>query len=90
MDNGIDGFCIPSAPLAYVNGSLNVALDLWMIMIPLYRVRTLQLHWKHKAGVVIMFLMGTLYVVFCTAPHFLWPFFVNEVLCLTLNYMLTS
>ncbi|KAG6098644.1 hypothetical protein E4U14_007442 [Claviceps sp. LM454 group G7] len=66
VDNGIDGFCIPSAPLAYVNGSLNVALDLWMIMIPLYRVRTLQLHWKHKAGVVIMFLMGTFITIVST------------------------
>ncbi|KAG6306637.1 hypothetical protein E4U45_006720 [Claviceps purpurea] len=66
VDNGVDGFCIPSAPLAYVNGSLNVALDLWMIMIPLHRVRHLQLHWKHKAGVVIMFLMGTFITIVST------------------------
>ncbi|KAG5913066.1 hypothetical protein E4U42_001512 [Claviceps africana] len=57
------GWCIPATPTAWVNGSLNVALDMWMILIPLFEVRHLRLHWKKKTGVVIMFLLGTFVTV---------------------------
>ncbi|KAG6004165.1 hypothetical protein E4U21_001344 [Claviceps maximensis] len=63
VDEAAVGSCLPSAPTAWVNGSLNVAQDIWMILIPLFEVRQLRLHWKKKAGVVFMFLMGTFVTV---------------------------
>ncbi|KAG5989432.1 hypothetical protein E4U43_004500 [Claviceps pusilla] len=63
VDENATGSCLPSAPTAFVNGSLNVAQDLWMILIPLFEVRHLRLHWTKKAGVVFMFLLGTFVTV---------------------------
>lgn len=60
LDTEISGSCIASSPVAWVNASLNVALDVWMIIIPLKEVWNLRLHWKKKVGVIFMFLMGTL------------------------------
>lgn len=59
-DTAASGTCLPSTPIAWVNAALNVALDVWMILIPLREVWVLRLHWKKKIGVVLMFLMGTL------------------------------
>lgn len=55
------GHCIPIEPLAWANGVLSVALDLLIILIPLAEVIKMQMHWKKKAGVILMFLLGTLY-----------------------------
>ncbi|KAG5979045.1 hypothetical protein E4U55_005633 [Claviceps digitariae] len=63
VDEAAQGSCLPSAPTAWVNGSLNVAQDVWMILIPLFEVRHLRLHWKKKTGVIFMFLMGTFVTV---------------------------
>ncbi|KAG6008243.1 hypothetical protein E4U54_008726 [Claviceps lovelessii] len=63
VDENATGSCLPSAPTAFVNGSLNVAQDLWMILIPLFEVRHLRLHWTKKTGVVFMFLLGTFVTV---------------------------
>lgn len=60
VDTGLNGTCIASAPVAWVNASLNVALDVWMILIPLKEVWNLRMHWKKKIGVIVMFLTGTL------------------------------
>ena len=46
--------------IGWANAAISVALDLWMIAIPLWQIRSLNLHWKKKIGVVIMFLVGTL------------------------------
>ncbi|KAG5942286.1 hypothetical protein E4U53_007280 [Claviceps sorghi] len=62
-DGAAGGRCVPAAPAAWVNGSLNVAQDIWMILIPLFEVRHLRLHWKKKMGVVLMFLLGTFVTV---------------------------
>ncbi|GAB0138928.1 hypothetical protein EsDP_00007148 [Epichloe bromicola] len=59
LHDDVTATCIASAPVAWVNASLNVALDLWMIVIPLKEVWSLRLNWKKKAGVITMFLMGT-------------------------------
>lgn len=74
LHDDVTATCIASAPVAWANASLNVALDLWMIVIPLKEVWNLRLNFKKKAGVVIMFLMGTLYVF----PSFLLSFFFGS------------
>jgi hypothetical protein len=60
IDSIDSGKCYSATPAMWVNGSFNVALDVWMILIPLREIHRLTMHWKKKMGVVIMFLMGTL------------------------------
>ncbi|KAJ3478520.1 hypothetical protein NLG97_g8559 [Lecanicillium saksenae] len=57
---------MPIEPLAFANGALSVALDLMMILIPLGEVVQMQMHWKKKAGVIFMFLLGTFVTVVST------------------------
>jgi len=54
------GKCIDINAAGWVHGSVNVAVDIWLLAIPLSQIRRLELHWKKKVGVAIMFLTGTL------------------------------
>lgn len=54
------GKCTEINLLGWIHGVVSVAIDVWMIGIPLYEVRKLELHWKKKIGAAIMFLTGTL------------------------------
>lgn len=54
------GRCFDINGFAWIHAALGVALDFWMIAIPLSQVRKLELHWKKKIGAIIMFLTGTL------------------------------
>lgn len=48
----------------YVSTSVfNVALDFWILMLPLTIIWTLQLSRRRKAGLVAIFLIGILYVL---------------------------
>lgn len=60
------GQCININALAWANASISIALDIWMLAMPLSQLKTLQLHWKKKIGVALMFFVGTLYVL---EPH---------------------
>ena len=55
-----DGHCLDINAVAWSNAAINIALDLWVLAIPLWELRTLQLHWKKKIGVALMFCVGTL------------------------------
>ncbi|UNI23364.1 hypothetical protein JDV02_009188 [Purpureocillium takamizusanense] len=52
------GTCIDINLVGWVHGSINVAVDIWLLAIPLSQIRRLELHWKKKVGVAIMFLTG--------------------------------
>ncbi|KAM3515870.1 hypothetical protein MY11210_000410 [Beauveria gryllotalpidicola] len=54
----IHGHCTRINLLAWIHGSVSVAIDVWMIGIPLFQIRKLELHWKKKVGAAIMFLTG--------------------------------
>lgn len=54
--------CVNINAAGWANAALNVASDLWLIAIPLYHVTKLDLHWKKKIGVVLMFGTGAWYV----------------------------
>ena len=54
------GRCININLFAWINAALAIAVDVWMIAIPLSQIKKLELHWKKKIGVAIMFLIGTL------------------------------
>ena len=55
-----DGQCINVNALAWSNAIISIVLDLWMLVLPLYEVFRLQLTWRKKLSVAIMFLVGTL------------------------------
>jgi hypothetical protein len=61
--NGWDGThagkCM-SSPIAWSNAAISIALDLWMLALPLSQIVGLQLHWKKKFGVAMMFAVGLL------------------------------
>lgn len=59
-DGEHEGKCINANTLAWVNAAMNIALDLWILAIPMWELRRLQLHWKKKVGVAGMFCVGTL------------------------------
>ncbi|KAM0258696.1 hypothetical protein ACHAQJ_003704 [Trichoderma viride] len=54
-----EGTCIDLSKFAWANAGMSLAVDLWMIILPLWQVRKLNLHWKKKIGVIVMFIMGT-------------------------------
>ena len=55
-----EGRCLDANGIAWSNAAINIALDLWALAIPLWELRSLQLHWKKKVGVALMFCVGTL------------------------------
>lgn len=54
------GSCLNINAISWSNATISIVLDLWMIAIPLYQIRTLTLPWKKRVGVVFMFSVGTL------------------------------
>ncbi|UPX11262.1 uncharacterized protein EKO05_0001876 [Ascochyta rabiei] len=69
-----DGKCINDNALAWSNAIISIVLDVWMLVLPLYEVFRLQLSWRKKISVAIMFLVGT---------------FVTVVSCLRLQSLVT-
>ncbi|RFU78918.1 pth11-typeg- -coupled receptor [Trichoderma arundinaceum] len=57
------GSCLNSNAIGWANAATSIALDLWMIAIPLWQIRKLNLHWKKKVGVAVMLLVGTFVTV---------------------------
>ncbi|KAK2608417.1 hypothetical protein QQS21_003103 [Conoideocrella luteorostrata] len=53
------GHCMNNNSLAWANAAISIFADLWMIAIPLSQVRKLNLSWRKKFSVSVMFLTGT-------------------------------
>lgn len=62
-DGEHEGKCLDLNAIAWANAGISIALDVWMLAIPLAQLKTLNLHWKKKIGVGLMFGVGTLYVL---------------------------
>lgn len=54
------GRCLDINAIAWSNAAISIALDGWMLAIPLWQLRTLNLDWRKKIGVGLMFSVGTL------------------------------
>ena len=54
------GNCVNINVFGWANAAISVAADIWLIALPLSQVRALNLHWKKKLGVTVMFLTGAL------------------------------
>ncbi|CAK7201709.1 hypothetical protein SEUCBS139899_004421 [Sporothrix eucalyptigena] len=57
------GTCLNVNAIGWANAAISIALDFWMLAIPLYQLRKLRLHWKKKLSVVFMFTVGTFVTV---------------------------
>ncbi|KAJ3537025.1 hypothetical protein NM208_g6480 [Fusarium decemcellulare] len=58
-----EGSCFNASAGSWANASISIALDIWILAIPLWQLRTLNLHWKKKAGVAVMFCVGALVTI---------------------------
>lgn len=54
------GHCININAMGWANAIISIALDFWMLALPLSQLRSLRLHWKKKLAVALMFIVGTL------------------------------
>lgn len=54
------GSCLNTNAIGWANAAISIVEDIWMLAIPLSQLRSLQLHWKKKIGVGIMFCTGAL------------------------------
>ncbi|KAI5462640.1 hypothetical protein BGZ63DRAFT_403848 [Mariannaea sp. PMI_226] len=62
-DGEHSGQCIDLNVLAWSNSGISIALDIWMLAIPLSQLKGLNLDWKKKVGGGIMFCVGTFVTV---------------------------
>lgn len=62
-DGEHSGKCLNINAIAWANAAISIALDVWMLALPLWQVLYLKLGWKKKVGVIMMFFVGTLYVL---------------------------
>ncbi|KAF5672319.1 integral membrane protein PTH11 [Fusarium heterosporum] len=54
----LEGTCININYMTWCSGGLTIALDAWIISIPLSQLRKMNMDWKKKIGVGIMFSVG--------------------------------
>jgi hypothetical protein len=52
------GTCANANAISWANAIGGIVLDLWILGIPLWQLRHLQLHWKRKVAVLVMLLVG--------------------------------
>ncbi|KAF4120884.1 CFEM domain [Geosmithia morbida] len=85
-EGSTEGRCVNANSMAWSNAAINIALDLWVLAIPMWELRCLQLHWKKKVGVALMFCVGTFVTVtsilrlqslitFAATSNSTWEFF---------------
>jgi hypothetical protein len=59
-DGEHQGSCVSVNVLGWSNAGISIVLDAWMFSLPVSQLIGLQMHWKKKVGVMMMFLVGTL------------------------------
>ncbi|PFH60356.1 hypothetical protein XA68_11098 [Ophiocordyceps unilateralis] len=57
------GRCLNMLAIAWSNAAISIAIDIWMLAVPLWQLRSLKLDWKKKVGVAVMFCVGTFVTV---------------------------
>lgn len=63
-DRDLHGQCLDVNALAYANSGMSIVQDLIIIALPLPALTRLNMSTKRKAGVGVMFALGSLYVAF--------------------------
>lgn len=59
-DGEHQGSCLNLQAMTWSNAGISIGVDVWILSIPLFHVKSLQLDWRKKAGAASMFLAGTL------------------------------
>jgi hypothetical protein len=59
-DGEHEGRCVDIALIAWTNAAISIGLSLWLISIPLWKLRSLNLKQEKKVYITIMFILGTL------------------------------
>lgn len=59
-DGEHEGKCINIHALVWANAIASIVFDICILAIPLSQLHKLNLHWKRKVGVALMFIVGTL------------------------------
>lgn len=62
------GHCININAFGWANAAINIAVDLWLLAIPLIQLYKLDTHWKRKLSAASMFLTGVMYDCFIHFP----------------------
>ncbi|KAL3965154.1 hypothetical protein ACCO45_002158 [Purpureocillium lilacinum] len=57
-DGEHQGRCMSINAIAWSNAAISIALDVWMLAIPISQLKQLRLSWRKKAGASIMFCTG--------------------------------
>ncbi|POS77342.1 CFEM domain-containing protein [Diaporthe helianthi] len=58
-DREHQGTCINTNAVGWANAGISIAMDFWMLALPLSQLKGLRLHWRKKIGVALMFFVGT-------------------------------
>jgi hypothetical protein len=59
-DGQHEGKCFDVNAMVWANAGISIVVDLWMLGLPISQLFALNLHWKKKIGVGMMFSVGTL------------------------------
>ncbi|KAH8898896.1 hypothetical protein GQ53DRAFT_614295, partial [Thozetella sp. PMI_491] len=62
-DGEHQGRCINLSAMTWSNASISIAVDVWMLCIPLVQIRSLQLKLRAKIGAALMFFAGTAFTI---------------------------
>ncbi|KAI9168098.1 Satratoxin biosynthesis SC20 cluster protein [Paramyrothecium foliicola] len=62
-DGEHEGSCASINAITWSNAGISIALDFWMLAIPLSQLSSLNLDGKKKIGVAMMFCVGTLFTI---------------------------
>ncbi|KAG8424065.1 hypothetical protein J3458_000899 [Metarhizium acridum] len=62
-DQEHSGKCMDINAIAWSNAGVGIAIDVWMLAIPLWQLKGLKMNWKKKIGVAAMFMLGTFVTV---------------------------
>ncbi|KAH7025173.1 uncharacterized protein B0I36DRAFT_332616 [Microdochium trichocladiopsis] len=62
-DRENQGHCVDYGAIAWANAAVSIALDFWMLYLPLSQISSLKLDWRKKVGISAMFIVGTFVTV---------------------------